>query len=291
MTSIDVSAEVARKTTALATDPWDRGLHTFRRHRTAVERAIAHMRANFAEPLTLDTIAKVAHCSPWHFDRTFTAITGLSPMRYLSILRIDGAKSAVLRSDRRIIDIAYDVGYNSLGSFGKRFTELVGLSPRELRSAAGRFDLKRWHATLEQACDQQLPQASCCGPAIAGEVTWSVPSCFRDWAIITAITGTHATARPAGWTVARLPGKFLLAPLQFGTYSIFAIGYSGTMDLSEILIHDGVHRGRIDAVELSPHSPVASIAIALHPPQSCDVPILPPYPILLERTFSVGLRP
>ena len=106
-----------------------------------LDRVVGYMRANLTEPIRLKHLADIAHCSPWHFDRVFSHATGLSPMRFVSLSRIELAKLDVMRSDHRIIEIAFDSGYNSLGSFGKRFTELVGLlaapgaqSRRSLRS-------------------------------------------------------------------------------------------------------------------------------------------------------------
>ena len=117
--------------------PRTRNLEAAALHACAIDRVVQYMSANAAEPMRLKVLADIAHCSPWHLDRIFSNATGLSPMRYISLLRINAAKLEIMRSDHRIIEIAYDAGYNSLGSFGKRFTELVGLSPREVRKPAG----------------------------------------------------------------------------------------------------------------------------------------------------------
>src|ERR1700731_2143147 len=108
-------------------------------HEVTVQGVIAYMQSHIGESLSLGRLSDVAGFSPWHLDRIFTRETGLATMRYLTLLRIEAAKNAALGSDRRIIEIAYDVGFNSLGSFGKRFTYLVGMSPRDLRKAADRF--------------------------------------------------------------------------------------------------------------------------------------------------------
>ena len=124
-------------------------------HELTVQGVIAYMQSHISESLSLGRLSDVGGFSPWHLDRIFTRATGLATMRYLTLLRIEAAKNAALSTDRRIIEIAYDVGFNSLGSFGKRFTQLVGMSPRDLRKAADRFDIGRWKAMLDDVCGQR----------------------------------------------------------------------------------------------------------------------------------------
>src|SRR5882757_7252029 len=82
---------------------------TSERHRRAVLRTIAHMRANLADTHNLDKLSDVACCSRWHLVRVFSEHTGVTPMNFLSMLRFQAAKAMLLETDEKIINIAYDV--------------------------------------------------------------------------------------------------------------------------------------------------------------------------------------
>ncbi|MCX5209997.1 helix-turn-helix transcriptional regulator [Kitasatospora sp. NBC_00240] len=102
----------------------------------AVERAIATMWERYEEPLSLDDIADTAILSKFYFSRVFRTLTGTSPGRFLSAIRLHKAKNLLLRTPLSVTDISYQVGYNSLGTFTSRFTRSVGLSPGRYRTLA-----------------------------------------------------------------------------------------------------------------------------------------------------------
>jgi AraC family transcriptional regulator len=99
----------------------------------AVERAIECIWARYSEPLSLADIAKSALLSRFYFARTFRDATGVSPGRFLAAVRVYQAKRLLLTTSMTITDIAYAVGYNSLGSFTNYFSESVGISPSRFR--------------------------------------------------------------------------------------------------------------------------------------------------------------
>src|SRR5438552_3162102 len=92
----------------------------------AVERVIQMMHERLDEPLCLRTLARIAFLSPYHFHRIFRQITGIPPSQFLTALRLQTAKGLLLTTPRSVTDVCFDVGYNSLGSFITRFTQLVG---------------------------------------------------------------------------------------------------------------------------------------------------------------------
>lgn len=105
-----------------------------------VERAITHMHSFLDADHSLDTLAEVANLSPFHFNRLFRRATGIPPVQFLYALRLEQAKRLVLTTGLPITDICFEVGYSSLGSFVRRFTEMVGCSPGRLRSLARELD-------------------------------------------------------------------------------------------------------------------------------------------------------
>jgi AraC family transcriptional regulator len=102
----------------------------------AIEQAISTMWNQYEEPLTLDEIADSAIMSKFYFSRVFRAMTGTSPGRFLSVIRLFKAKHLLLQTPLSVTNIAYRVGYNSLGTFTSRFTRSVGISPAKYRFLA-----------------------------------------------------------------------------------------------------------------------------------------------------------
>ncbi|MFV2018982.1 helix-turn-helix transcriptional regulator [Micromonospora sp. LOL_023] len=87
----------------------------------------------YHEPLSLDAMADSAFLSRFYFSRLFRSKTGTSPGRFLTAIRLYKAKHLLLETDMSVTDIAYAVGYNSLGTFISRFTRSVGISPARYR--------------------------------------------------------------------------------------------------------------------------------------------------------------
>ena len=97
------------------------------RARDAIDRSYAH-------PLDIPSLAQVAHVSDAHFIRTFRATFGETPHRYLQRRRVERAMYLLRRTDREVTDICLDVGFSSLGTFSRTFTEIVGTTPTEYRA-------------------------------------------------------------------------------------------------------------------------------------------------------------
>ena len=97
------------------------------RARDAMDRA-------YAQPLDVAAVAAVAHLSEAHFIRTFRAVFGETPHRYLQRRRVERSMFLLRETDRDIIDICFDVGFTSRGTFSRTFREIVGESPSDYRS-------------------------------------------------------------------------------------------------------------------------------------------------------------
>lgn len=98
--------------------------------------AVQLMRGLATERLSTADVAEHTGYSPCHFSRIFSASTGISPGLYLTALRVDAAKRRLLVDSTPVIDVAASVGYDSLSSFTRRFTAMVGTSPGAFRVLA-----------------------------------------------------------------------------------------------------------------------------------------------------------
>jgi len=96
------------------------------RARDAMDRA-------YAEPLDVRAVAAVAHVSEAHFSRSFRAVFGETPHRYLQRRRVERSMFLLRETDRSVTDICFDVGFTSRGTFSRTFREIVGQPPSDYR--------------------------------------------------------------------------------------------------------------------------------------------------------------
>jgi transcriptional regulator GlxA family with amidase domain len=91
--------------------------------------------ARYAEPLTVDDLARTAGLSRAHFSREFRRAFGESPHAYLLTRRLERAAAMLRTTDRPVVEIAFAVGLRSIGSFTTSFTRTYGASPRRYRAS------------------------------------------------------------------------------------------------------------------------------------------------------------
>jgi AraC-like DNA-binding protein len=104
-------------------------------------RARDAMDRDYARPLDVPTLARIAYVSEAHFIRIFGATFGETPHRYLQRRRVERAMFLLRETDRSVTDICLDVGFTSLGTFSRTFREIVGDPPTTYRWRA--TDLRR----------------------------------------------------------------------------------------------------------------------------------------------------
>src|SRR5688572_13212518 len=91
----------------------------------------------YAEPLNVAAVAQIAHVSEAHFIRSFRAVFGETPHRYLQRRRVERSMFLLRETDRSVTDICLDVGFSSLGTFSRTFKEIVGETPSDYRAGNG----------------------------------------------------------------------------------------------------------------------------------------------------------
>ena len=97
-------------------------------------RAKDRMDAASEEEWPVERLAAVSGVSEAHFARSFKEAFGVPPHRYLLTRRLERAKALLRDTDTPIIEIALQTGWNSLGTFGRVFRDVTGVSPSELRA-------------------------------------------------------------------------------------------------------------------------------------------------------------
>ncbi|OMF35985.1 hypothetical protein BK133_09885 [Paenibacillus sp. FSL H8-0548] len=100
-----------------------------------IQQAAAFMEAEFHRLQSLDDVAGAAGLSKYYFTRMFTQTTGITPMDYVTKLRIERAVQLLRTSPLSVEEIAYAVGFASGSYFSKVFRSRVGFPPADFRLA------------------------------------------------------------------------------------------------------------------------------------------------------------
>lgn len=89
---------------------------------------------NFKNPLTLDTLASVAHLNKYYLVHHFTETYGISPINYLLERRLEECKTLLCSTDYSISLIAEITGFSSGSYFAQRFRRSTGMTPQQYRN-------------------------------------------------------------------------------------------------------------------------------------------------------------
>lgn len=94
------------------------------------------MDAGSHEEWPVRRLARVSGVSEAHFARSFRDAFGVPPHRYLLTRRIERATALLRDTDLAIIEIAFQTGWKSLGTFGRTFHDITGETPSDFRASA-----------------------------------------------------------------------------------------------------------------------------------------------------------
>jgi len=255
---------------------------------TAVERALATMRGPLDRPLPLATLAEVAGLSPFHFARTFRQATGIPPGRFLAALRLERAKALLLTTDLSVTEICFAVGYDSIGTFTTRFTQLVGLSPSRVRGLPELLGeaLARLPAEILTAPPALLDAPS----GVVGRLA-AMPDGGDTLTFVGLFPDAIPQGRPVVGTALIAAGPFRLATPPAGRYHLLAAAVPHPRDAAAALVPGAALRvGRAPGL-LTVRDGQVTVAgeIALRPPLPTDPPVLVALPALL-LAFCPQLR-
>ena len=250
---------------------------TRRSHREQVGRVITAMRNQIDQPISLRSLARIGAASPYHFTRTFRRVTGIPPAQFLSALRLDLARQLLLHSSRKVIDICYDVGFNSVGSFTSRFTQAFGVSPGSFRSMA--------HSAGQPSALRAEPQsdsaATAMGHTISGHVT--APADFNGLVCVGLFSTPIPQSKPVACTIAAENGEFALGDVPAGRWFLFALGLELPILPHECFYQETALRDGGQMVDVSATEVCGDTELFLRPALPTDPPILLFLPDLIRR--------
>ena len=95
--------------------------------------AINYIRDNYADTFPMDDLAIMCDMSPTHFRRTFHSIMGFGALEYLNRIRITHAQQFLRTTEMSILEISEEIGFQSVSSFNRHFSDIVGMTPTQYR--------------------------------------------------------------------------------------------------------------------------------------------------------------
>ena len=88
---------------------------------------------NYAQDITLDSLADLTHINKFYLAHSFTECIGQSPISYLTERRLAACKELLSSSNLSVTQIANSAGFSSQSYFSQIFNKKVGMSPRQYR--------------------------------------------------------------------------------------------------------------------------------------------------------------
>ncbi len=98
-----------------------------------IEKAVAHIREHFREPIRMADLARQVGLSVRHFDRCFKQALSVSPKSFLIKTRIQAACESLRESTDSVGEISAELGFSDQSSFTLLFRREMGMTPLKYR--------------------------------------------------------------------------------------------------------------------------------------------------------------
>jgi AraC-like DNA-binding protein len=102
---------------------------------SSIERAKDYLAEHYAEEVSLEVLANIAHLSPFHLARLFRHVVGLPPHAYQIQVRLSHARK-LLAQGFSVSSVAQETGFFDQTHFTKQFKQHIGVTPGTYRKTA-----------------------------------------------------------------------------------------------------------------------------------------------------------
>lgn len=106
----------------------------------SIKNVLKFIEVNFHKKITLETLSKEANLSKYHFCHLFKSYTGISPIDYLNMYRINEAAILLESTDANITDVALQCGFDNMSHFINTFKKYKDLPPSQYRKQISNTD-------------------------------------------------------------------------------------------------------------------------------------------------------
>lgn len=254
--------------------------------REQIPAILRHMQNNVTREITVEQIAAHFGYSKYHFSREFKRWTGFSAADYLSSLKIEHAKQALLRDAQSVTHSGFDAGFASLGTFSVTFKQKTGLSPREYKQQVeALFSLAKQvedrPTAVEGPADAQAPETGRCF------VTIRYPAGYRPGITFVGLFRSPIpNHRPVAGVALIKKNTHLFERLPGGVYHLLACSIEKSPNPLRYFVLDDCLRGRVERPVRFPADNGQSFVVTLREPHPDDPPILINLPKLLADALT-----
>ncbi len=110
-------------------------------HAEIVQQICEHIDQHFHENLTLQCLSELFHLSPFHLQRVFKRIMGITPREYADSVRYEMFKQQ-LREGESVTDAIYGAGYSSTSRLYERSDSQLGMTPSDYKKGGEGMTIK-----------------------------------------------------------------------------------------------------------------------------------------------------
>jgi AraC family transcriptional regulator len=135
-----------------------------------LQRVFDFIEAHLDDDITVETLASTACLSRFHFARAFKAATGKAPHQFISVKRLELAKSLLTEGRRSLMDVALTCHFSSQANFSRAFHRATGITPGQYRAMA------TWPTFISQFRQRTPALGSAAGGRYREETRRAVPS-------------------------------------------------------------------------------------------------------------------
>jgi len=139
----------------------------------SIYQAIQYIESNLENHISVADVADEVSYSLFHFCRVFNKITQHTPYNYLMRRRLSESAEALVESDRKIIDIAFQYQFNSHEGFSRAFKKMFAVQPNQWRKT-GTIEGRQLMPRLTQAHLHHLHKGSYLEPTYREQAEFKV---------------------------------------------------------------------------------------------------------------------
>lgn len=105
----------------------------FKAKTSGIADVVDHITTHFADDISVEKAASLAHMSPTAFSRNFQKFTGSRFSEFVTKVRIGQACSMLQATDEKVATICHEVGFRNLANFNRHFLKIKGMTPSAYR--------------------------------------------------------------------------------------------------------------------------------------------------------------
>lgn len=106
----------------------------YSKQREAIYQAMNYINDNYSKQITVEEVSKISLLSRSYFCYLFKSITTKTFVEYLNGIRLSQAMALLKHTNKLVVEICYEVGFNNVNYFNKLFRQKIGVSPLTYRN-------------------------------------------------------------------------------------------------------------------------------------------------------------